>query len=132
MDIPQKLEDDLCKPFPLDQTAFPKLVATMEVLGPSVRVKSQKRYSAFYFRSSPFVYIDPQVNGIKLGYFRDHIAHYLAIHEAEFCEFPRWNTSRGGLVGYELTGFDDTIRKHLAIAGMLLLRSFQIVSGWPV
>ena len=131
MKIPDRLKSQLCTPFCVQHDAFPAFLTAIGVLMPMVHLESQKRYSAFYYGRSPFVYIDPQSDYFKLGFFRNYVNAYAKLHADDFCAFPQWNTSRGGLIGFRLAGFDEAIRDSIAVAGMLLVTSFQRISGWP-
>jgi hypothetical protein len=131
MDIPSKLQRDLFKPYEEQSDAFKKFLAGIEIFTPAFRLDSQDRYSAFYYRGRPVVYIEPQRSSIVFGFFRNDIREYYELHRDEFCHFPDWNTARGGLVGYDLGGFDDRLRLRLATISLLVVMSYHKRIRWP-
>ncbi len=131
MHIPDELNELLLRPFYLQQESFERLVSALDVVLPDVTIEAHNRYSAFYLNTRPLVYIEPQVNGIKFGFFRDDILAYYKINQDQFCDFPRWNESRGGLVGFMLSGFDEVVAKQLTILSMLIIQSYRERTNWP-
>lgn len=131
MKIPSKLKSGLSKLYSEQSRAFIKLMNGLDVFTPALRVESWERYSAFYYRKAPVAYIDPQRDSIVLGFFLKDIQEYYELHQSQFISFPKWNTSRGGLVGFDLGGIDDRLQLQYAIASLLLVSSYLKRTGWP-
>ncbi|MEI6424169.1 MAG: hypothetical protein WCP55_18275, partial [Lentisphaerota bacterium] len=102
MEMQSKLKSDLAKLYSEQSRAFIKLMNGLDVFTPALRVESWERYSAFYYRKAPVAYIDPQRDSIVLGFFLKDIQEYYDLHRDQFISFPKWNTSRGGLTGFNL------------------------------
>jgi hypothetical protein len=131
MEIPAKLRNDLFKPYSEQTDAFEKFIAGVEIFMPRVNIKSKRRYSAFYYNYQILAYIEPLQYGIVLGFFRDDIRDYLANHRKQFTAFAQWNSSKGGLVGFDLGGCHDNLEYRLAAAAMLLMTAYQKRMYWP-
>ena len=131
MEMPSKLKSDISKLYPEQSRAFIKLMNGLDIFTPALRVESWKRYSAFYYHKAPVGYIDPQRDSIVLGFFLKDIQEYYDLHRDQFTSFPKWNTSRGSLVGFDLGGIDDNLQLQHAIASLLLVSSYLKRTGWP-
>jgi hypothetical protein len=131
MEMPSKLKRDLSKLYSEQSKAFIKLMNGLEVFTPALRLESWKRYSALYYRKTPVVYIDLQHTKIVLGFFLKDIQEYHDLHREQFTHFPKWNTSRGGLIGFELGKHDDNLLFLHATASLLLVTSYLKRTGWP-
>ena len=131
MDLPEKLKRTLDIKPKFYQESFRRLHVAIESLMPSVEIRPTARYGAFYSGTSLLVYIDAQMYTIKLGFFQKDILEYFELHPADFVLFPDWNGGHRKLVGFELARSDKDIRKNVAVAGVLILTTYQKRIGWP-
>jgi hypothetical protein len=115
--LPEKLRSDLrhkCLPSHVD--AFEKLYDLVIASCPSHEIRCQQRYSGLYRGESIFTYIDPQRDGIHFGFFRDYVKRLDTPPRIRQGEYPDWNPSKGGLVGFwlgRLTGTDTHVLDDL-------------------
>ncbi len=121
MNIPPKLADDLSNKLYDEQAeAFRRFLDAIGVLFPGLELRSQKRYSALYWHGKIVVYIEPQTYGVLLGFFRDYVRP--VERRYTFIDFPEWNRSKGGLLGYRV-GSDAAFHN----AAILLFYSVEAV-----
>ena len=125
IELPEKLSLDLYKCWDEHRAAFKSLVDELAVECPDFTLKSKNRYSAFYRWTRPYVYVDPQSRKIRFGFFADYISNVRDHIQIGKTSFPKWNSSKGGLVGFSLEGFGDELQACMKDIKFLILESYR-------
>ena len=124
--LPYKLSADMSwKCWDDHLQAFKSLVDAVALVCPGITVRSQARYSAFYRGGRIIAYIEPQRRRILFGIFRDYVSPVKRRIEIKGTDFPNWNTSKGGLVGFELWGHDKDLARRVADIAYLIIESYH-------
>ena len=130
--IPARLQSRLLKVTEEQRNAFTEgLVPCAETIWPQLTLESTKRYSAFYFRGSPVVYIDPQLYGVKLGFFRNCVDGRCGLTAVSFDIHGQWNATRGVLVGFFITGHGTRLAQTLSTAAQLIFYTMEQIRRCP-
>lgn len=126
MKLPTKLKDDLYKTVSRQMILFERFLESVNIFCPELSIQSTQRYSAIYLGNSPIVYLEPQADGILMGFFRDYIQAYKNDDTWVFTDFPEWNNAQGGLTGYKIDAHEEyKILQQLGIAAELMLLTLK-------
>lgn len=126
--LPSKLTSEMSwKCWDDHAQAFDALVTALSVICPRITLDSQNRYSAFYKGKSVLAYVEPQKHRILFGFFKDWVDPIQCRIRIYPVSFPEWNKSKGGLVGFELSGHGEDLPPKIADLAYLVIEAYKSV-----